>query len=270
MTPDAKLKFIRTVAVVTAFCLLQNILLLPRKPAALGAKRNGKYIAISIKATKGAQGYQYQYATNSKMKNAKTKTTKARSYKFSASASKIYYVRARAYAKSGGKTYYSGWSSIRKVSKPGESDNKDGSPSSGPEKTPAPHKHNFVDAGVVAFDWTDGHKEPGYTGPTSTTEEVDGIYACVKCGCYYGTISGVWDVRYWNHAESECGCGAYSLRTVYAQYHLLECSTPGCYAYRRGKLAYYEYLMYFNGNGQMPTSFILKDWQIKELGLPMP
>ena len=35
MAPDAILKFIRTVAVVTALHLLQNILLLPSKLAAL-------------------------------------------------------------------------------------------------------------------------------------------------------------------------------------------------------------------------------------------
>lgn len=146
-----------------------------------------------------------------------------------------------------------------------------------PENTtdtqPSVHTHNFVDVGVKSMDWTYS-PELGYTGPTRTREKVSAINACLGCGHYYGNDEGeLFSNRYAEHifVSNTSGCGgAYSLRTVYACYHLLECTTPGCYAYRRGDLDHYEYLIYFNGNGEEPTAFILEDWQIKELGLPMP
>lgn len=51
---------------------------------------------------------------------------------------------------------------------------------------------------------------------------------------------------------------------IYACYHLLECS---CGTLKRGNFDHYEYLMYFNGANNAATKFVLKDWQIKELGL---
>lgn len=51
---------------------------------------------------------------------------------------------------------------------------------------------------------------------------------------------------------------------IYACYHLLECS---CGTLKRGNFDHYEYLMYFNGTNNAATKFVLKDWQIKELGL---
>ena len=135
---------------------------------------------------------------------------------------------------------------------------------------PSEHVHNFVDVGVKPMDWTYS-PEPGYTGPTNTLEAVNAINACLRCGQYFGG-EDVFVDRYFGHVhgpDSVCK-GTYSLRTVYACYHLLECSTPGCNAYRRGALDHYEYLIYFKGNGDEPTAFTLEDWQIEELGLPMP
>lgn len=166
------------------------------------------------------------------------------------------------------------------VSKPSASGNNSSSSAGKPDNSgsastsdtkPSVHTHHFVDVGVQSMDWTYA-QEPGYTGPTNTREKVSAINACLRCGYYYGNDEGeLFANRFAEHVFAPGSCGGnYSLRTVYACYHLLECTTPGCYAYRRGKLDHYEYLMYFNGNGEEPTPFVLQDWQIKELGLPMP
>ena len=119
------------------------------------------------------------------------------------------------------------------------------------------------------MDWTYANDDPNYDGPTNTHEKVNAANACVQCGYWFGSGSDFENHYYdhiWGPDAADCG-GAYSLRSIYACYHLLECS---CGAYRRGDLAHYEYYMYFNGNGNPPTHIILEEWQIKELGLPMP
>ena len=64
-------------------------------------------------------GYQIRYSTSSKMKSAKTvtvKSTTATSKKISKlKAKKTYYVQLRTYKKVGSTTYYSGWSTAKKV-----------------------------------------------------------------------------------------------------------------------------------------------------------
>lgn len=141
-------------------------------------------------------------------------------------------------------------------------------PTPKPTKKPAVHTHNFVDMGVQSVDWTYGGQED--TGPSNTTEEVSAVNACLECGYFLGTDGDKFADRYYDHIwgpnASSCG-GAYSLRTVYARYHLLQCSDPDCGIYKRGKFAYYEYLMYFDGNENPPTEIILTNEQIKELGL---
>ena len=122
--------------------------------------------------------------------------------------------------------------------------------------------------GVQSVDWTYGGQED--TGPSNTTEEVSAVNACLECGYFLGTDGDKFADRYYDHIwgpnASSCG-GAYSFRTVYARYHLLQCSDPDCGIYKRGKFAYYEYLMYFDGNENPPTEIILTNEQIKELGL---
>lgn len=99
---------------ITSKSIYVNIL--PGKPGTPVLKRDRSKITVSIKKTAGAYGYQYQYAVNSKMSEAKTIRSKSTSYSFSALASKNYYVRVRSYIKVSGKYYYSGWTSIKKVS----------------------------------------------------------------------------------------------------------------------------------------------------------
>lgn len=72
---------------------------------------------MTVKKPKGAFAYQYQYATNSNMSNAVTVNEKATSYKFAATPTKNYYVRVRSFARANGKTYYSGWTTVKKVNK---------------------------------------------------------------------------------------------------------------------------------------------------------
>ena len=68
------------------------------------------------KVTSQTSGYQIQYATNASFKSAKTitiKNNKNTSYTIKNLPTKKYYVRIRTYKVSGGKTYYSSWSSSK-------------------------------------------------------------------------------------------------------------------------------------------------------------
>lgn len=91
---------------------------------------------------------------------------------------------------------------------------------------------------------------------------------CLSCGYFYGNDDDKFAERYVDHIlspNSSKNCtGAYTLTPIYACYHLLECS---CGTLKRGNFDHYEYLMYFNGTNNAATKFVLKDWQIKELGL---
>lgn len=80
----------------------------------------GKKMQIKWKKNTAGNGYQIQYSTSSKFsKGNKTKTiskNKTTSYTISKLAKKkTYYVRIRTYKKVSGKTYYSGWSSVKKI-----------------------------------------------------------------------------------------------------------------------------------------------------------
>ena len=86
-----------------------------------GAKQFGvksskkKTLTIRWKKAKNISGYQIQYATNKKFKKAKKKTVKSTFVTLKKlKKKKTYYVRIRTYKKLGN-TYYSGWSSAKKV-----------------------------------------------------------------------------------------------------------------------------------------------------------
>lgn len=82
-------------------------------------KKTAKTARVTLKKVKKAKGYQVQYSTNKKFKKSKTRTIKCKKYKFTIiklKSGKKYYVRARAYGRYKGKTYYSAWST-RKVIK---------------------------------------------------------------------------------------------------------------------------------------------------------
>ena len=74
-------------------------------------------LKISYTATKGANGYQIQYATNSKFSGATGKTTTAKSYTISSlTKGKVYYVRVRAYiVDSTGNKVYGFWSNSKNI-----------------------------------------------------------------------------------------------------------------------------------------------------------
>lgn len=81
------------------------------KPSVYSPKK-GK-MTVSWHSQSGVSGYQIQYSTNPNFKKAKT--VKIHSNKISRTISKLsvgkkYYVRIRAYYKSGKKTYYGNWS----------------------------------------------------------------------------------------------------------------------------------------------------------------
>jgi hypothetical protein len=76
-------------------------------------------LTLKWKKNAKATGYQIQYSTSSKFKSAKSVTVKGSS-SVSKTLSKLtkgktYYVRIRSYKKAGSKTYYSAWSTSKKV-----------------------------------------------------------------------------------------------------------------------------------------------------------
>ena len=80
----------------------------------------GKKIVVKWKKNTAGNGYQIQYSTSKKFaKGNKTKTiskNKTTSYTIKKlKKKKTYYVRIRTYKKVSGKTYYSGWSSVKKA-----------------------------------------------------------------------------------------------------------------------------------------------------------
>lgn len=80
----------------------------------------GKKLVVKWKKNTAGNGYQIQYSISKKFaKGNKTKTiskNKTTSYTIKKlKKKKTYYVRIRTYKKVSGKTYYSGWSSVKKV-----------------------------------------------------------------------------------------------------------------------------------------------------------
>ena len=89
------------------------------KLSKVSAKKKG-FEAKWEKQSSQTKGYQIQYSTSKKFaKGNKTKTiskNKTTSYTIKKlKKKKTYYVRIRTYKKVSGKTYYSGWSSVKKV-----------------------------------------------------------------------------------------------------------------------------------------------------------
>ena len=101
----------------------------PTKPAKVTVKKTtlksaknakGKKLVVKWKKNTAGNGYQIQYSTSKKFaKGNKTKTiskNKTTSYTIKKlKKKKTYYVRIRTYKKVSGKTYYSEWSSVKKV-----------------------------------------------------------------------------------------------------------------------------------------------------------
>ena len=74
-------------------------------------------LTVKAKKVKRAKGYQYRISTNKKStKGVKTKTTTKRTAIFNGlTPGKKYYVKVRAYAKSGKKKVYGAWSAVKAV-----------------------------------------------------------------------------------------------------------------------------------------------------------
>ncbi len=78
---------------------------------------SGKKMKVTLKKVSGAKGYEFRYASNSKMKSAKRVTGKSTSRTIgSLKKGKTYYVQARAYkTDSKGKKIYGSWSGKKSV-----------------------------------------------------------------------------------------------------------------------------------------------------------
>lgn len=82
----------------------------------LGKKSKGFTVNVKRLSSATATGYQVQYSTDSSFKNAKTQTFRDTFATVSRlKGKKKYYVRVRAYKKSGRKNYCSAWSAVKKV-----------------------------------------------------------------------------------------------------------------------------------------------------------
>lgn len=82
--------------------------------------KKGKKLEIRWKKNTAADGYQIQYSTNAKLKKDAKMVKVPGAKKTSKTVSKLkkgktYYIRIRVYKKSAGSTYYSDWSSVKKV-----------------------------------------------------------------------------------------------------------------------------------------------------------
>ena len=97
-----------------------TVTVLPKKTAVSKVSSSSKGKAdVSWKKVSGVTGYSIQYSTSSKFSGAKTVTVKGSSASGttlkSLKSKKNYYVRVCTYKKVNGKTYYSDWSSAKKV-----------------------------------------------------------------------------------------------------------------------------------------------------------
>ena len=79
-------------------------------------KRKGTSVIISWKKSKGAKGYQLQYALNKKFKKKKSIQTKKTKYTIKKlKKKKTYYIRVRAYKMNGKKKVFGKWSTVKAV-----------------------------------------------------------------------------------------------------------------------------------------------------------
>ncbi|MCD8335158.1 MAG: fibronectin type III domain-containing protein, partial [Clostridiales bacterium] len=94
--------------------------IVPKKVSNAKAKSSSsKKITVTWTSLKSVRGYQIQYSTSSNFSNAKTVTivgtTNKKKVISGLKSGKTYYVRIRSYCKTGGKNYYSFYSSAIKV-----------------------------------------------------------------------------------------------------------------------------------------------------------
>lgn len=80
--------------------------------------KNNKKIKFTLKKVSGAKGYQIKYSTSKKFTKKTTKTVKVKKTTKTVTKlkkKKTYYAKVRAYKTVNGKTYYSKWSTVKKV-----------------------------------------------------------------------------------------------------------------------------------------------------------
>lgn len=90
----------------------------PRATSITKLGKKSKCFTVNVKrlSSATATGYQVQYSTDSSFRNAKTQTFRGTSATVSRlKGNKKYYVRVRAYKRSGSKNYYSSWSAVKTV-----------------------------------------------------------------------------------------------------------------------------------------------------------
>lgn len=89
----------------------------PAKPAIKSVtSTKAKTAKVTLtKKVSGASGYQVMYASNSKFSGAKMKKFTGTSVTLTNLSKKTWYFKVRSYKKSGGKTVYSKWSSVKKT-----------------------------------------------------------------------------------------------------------------------------------------------------------
>ena len=87
----------------------------PAQGKVTSAKAQKNNISVTAKKLKGITGYEFKYATNSKLTNATVQTCKSNKISIKADTNKTYFVSVRGYKKSGNTTLYGKWSKACKV-----------------------------------------------------------------------------------------------------------------------------------------------------------
>ena len=80
--------------------------------------KNNKKIKFTLKKVSGVKGYQIKYSTSKKFTKKTTKMVKVKKTTKTVTKlkkKKTYYAKVRAYKMVNGKTYYSKWSTVKKV-----------------------------------------------------------------------------------------------------------------------------------------------------------
>lgn len=121
----------------------------PAQGKIASAKAQKNNISVTAKKLKGITGYEFKYATNSKLTNATVQTCKSNKISIKADTNKTYFVSVRGYKKSGNTTLYGKWSKACKV-QPAEQPTAQPTvqptvqPTAKPTVKPTEHTHSYT------------------------------------------------------------------------------------------------------------------------------
>lgn len=113
----------------------------PAQGKITSAKAQKNNISVTAKKLKGVTGYEFKYATNSKLKNATVKICKSNKISIEADTNKTYFVSVRGYKKSSNNILYGKWSKASEVK---SAERLTEQPTLKPTVQPAEHNHSYT------------------------------------------------------------------------------------------------------------------------------